>query len=61
MYFYNFFHEWSIQRLIFQPSTAKKEMIGSLEQKKENLKLQRGLTKVNIAESNEKTSICIIL
>jgi len=36
-------------------------MIGSLEQKKENLKLQRGLTKVNIAESNEKTSICIIL
>ena len=46
---------------MFQPSSTKKEMIGSLEQKKENLKLQRGLTKVNIAESNAKTSICTIL
>ena len=47
--------------MIFIPNGGRKDLIGSLEQKKENLKLQRGLTKVNIRETNVKTNICVLL
>ena len=48
--------------MMFVPNSIKKDLIGSLEQKKENLKLQRGLTKVNIREKKDlKTNICTLL